>query len=107
MIGRMRFSCKNGLPLDCGGRARSVVWMEPDIRGATTIGEQLAKHRDVVTCNKCHRRIDPPGFALEAFDEMGRSARTARFRLTATKRDLPLIHPGGSLGATSLPTWLS
>ena len=45
--------------------------IEPDIRGATTIREQLAKHRHVATCNHCHRRIDPPGFALEAFDEIG------------------------------------
>ena len=46
--------------------------IEPDTRGATTIREQLAKHRDVQTCAACHARIDPPGFALEAFDEVGR-----------------------------------
>jgi hypothetical protein len=45
--------------------------LEPDTRGTTTIREQLAKHRDVATCNNCHRRIDPPGFALESFDEIG------------------------------------
>ena len=45
--------------------------LEPDIRGATTIREQLAKHRNVATCAECHRRIDPIGFALESFDPIG------------------------------------
>jgi hypothetical protein len=45
--------------------------VEPDIRGATTIREQLEKHRTLESCNACHRKIDPPGFALESFDVMG------------------------------------
>lgn len=45
--------------------------IEPDIRGATTVREQLAKHRNQESCNACHRTIDPPGFALESFDVMG------------------------------------
>lgn len=45
--------------------------IEPDIRGATTIREQLAKHRQVEICASCHREIDPPGFALESFDVIG------------------------------------
>lgn len=49
----------------------SVPAVEPDIRGATTIREQLAKHRNQETCNACHRNIDPAGFALESFDVMG------------------------------------
>jgi hypothetical protein len=48
-----------------------VPAIEPDIRGATTIREQLAKHRAVATCATCHARIDPPGFALESFDVIG------------------------------------
>lgn len=49
----------------------SVAAIEPDIRGATTIREQLAKHRSHESCNRCHRHIDPPGFALESFDVIG------------------------------------
>jgi hypothetical protein len=49
----------------------SVPAVEPDIRGATTIREQLAKHRTLESCNACHRLIDPAGFALESFDVMG------------------------------------
>ena len=48
-----------------------VPAIEPDIRGATTIKEQLAKHRDIASCNSCHRKIDPLGFALENFDVIG------------------------------------
>ncbi len=48
-----------------------VEAIEPDIRGATTIREQLAKHRKVTSCASCHSKIDPPGFALESFDVTG------------------------------------
>jgi hypothetical protein len=48
-----------------------VEAVEPDIRGATTIREQLAKHRQRPECAGCHVRIDPPGFALESFDVIG------------------------------------
>ncbi len=44
---------------------------EPDIRGATTIREQLDKHRNTPACATCHVHIDPPGFALENFDALG------------------------------------
>jgi uncharacterized protein DUF1588 len=45
--------------------------LEPDIRGATTIREQLAKHRSIASCASCHARIDPAGNALESFDVIG------------------------------------
>jgi uncharacterized protein DUF1592/uncharacterized protein DUF1588/uncharacterized protein DUF1587/uncharacterized protein DUF1585/uncharacterized protein DUF1595 len=45
--------------------------IEPDTRGATTVREQLAKHRTMETCAGCHNKIDPPGFALECFDVIG------------------------------------
>jgi hypothetical protein len=48
-----------------------VAAIEPDIRGATTIRQQLARHRKVASCASCHARIDPPGFALESFDVIG------------------------------------
>src|SRR5581483_4347587 len=48
-----------------------VPAVEPDIRGATTMREQLAKHRQVPSCATCHTKIDPPGFALESFDVIG------------------------------------
>ncbi len=48
-----------------------IAAVEPDIRGATTIRQQLAKHRSVASCASCHAKIDPPGFALESFDVIG------------------------------------
>jgi hypothetical protein len=45
--------------------------IEPDIRGAKTIREQLAKHRRSASCAACHVKIDPFGFALENFDVTG------------------------------------
>lgn len=45
--------------------------IEPDTRGATTVREQLAKHRTSEKCAGCHANIDPPGFALESFDVIG------------------------------------
>lgn len=49
-----------------------VPALDPDIRGAVSIREQLAKHRESAACNQCHRKFDPLGFALEGFDPIGR-----------------------------------
>jgi hypothetical protein len=49
----------------------NVPAVEPDIRGATTIREQLEKHRSQVECASCHAKIDPPGYALENYDPAG------------------------------------
>jgi len=49
----------------------NVPAVEPDVQGATTIRELLEKHRADTTCASCHAQIDPPGFALEAFDVIG------------------------------------
>ncbi len=50
---------------------QNVPAVEPDIRGAKTIREQLQKHLSDSSCNACHRNIDPPGYALENFDAAG------------------------------------
>jgi hypothetical protein len=49
----------------------NVPPIDPDIRGAKTMREILAKHRDNPSCYECHRKIDPLGFALENFDPIG------------------------------------
>ena len=58
-----------------------VKAVEPDIRGAVTIRQQLAKHREDPTCASCHNKMDPPGFALESYDVMG--GRRERYRAVA------------------------
>lgn len=49
----------------------NVPAVEPDIRGAVTLREQLAQHSKDSSCRVCHDRIDPAGFALEHFDVIG------------------------------------
>lgn len=46
--------------------------LDPDVRGAKSIREQLEKHRELATCQACHRKIDPLGFAMENYDPIGR-----------------------------------
>jgi len=65
----------------------NVPAIEPDIRGATTIREMLAKHRSIESCAACHVKIDPPGFALENFDAAGQWRE--RYPLLSKRR------PGG------------
>ena len=45
--------------------------VDPDTRGAKTLREQLALHRSKGSCEACHAKFDPYGFALESFDVMG------------------------------------
>ena len=45
--------------------------IEPDVRGATTVREQLERHRHNISCAACHAKMDPYGFALESFDVVG------------------------------------
>ena len=58
-----------------------VKAVEPDIRGAVTIRQQLAKHREDASCASCHIKMDPSGFALENYDVMG--GRRDRYRAVA------------------------
>ena len=50
---------------------KDVPAIEPDIRGATTIRDLLAKHTESKSCASCHAKFDPVGFAMESFDVMG------------------------------------
>ena len=70
-----------------------VPAIEPDIRNATTIREQLEKHRSDAACAACHRNIDPPGFALESFDPIGQTRRFYPGTRRAKKR-LPVDATG-------------
>lgn len=49
----------------------NIPAIEPDIRGAQSIRDQLEKHRKIVSCSVCHNQIDPLGLALETFDPIG------------------------------------
>jgi hypothetical protein len=60
--------------------------LDPDIRGATTIRDQLQRHRSTASCYDCHRKIDPLGFALENFDPIGnwRETYSGRVKIDAS-----------------------
>ena len=78
----------------------NVPAIEPDIRGAKTIREQLAKHRSQQSCAVCHVKIDPPGFALENFDPAGQWRDRYRLlvggrRQTGAKVDASYTMPDG------------
>ncbi len=81
-----------------------VPAVEPDVTGATTIREQLARHRNNAVCAACHARIDPPGFALESYDVIGglRESYRATESKKATdfvKRYPGLLGPEGKFGS--------
>lgn len=57
--------------IDIPDPPKNVPAVEPDIRGAKTIRDQLEKHKSDAACAVCHRNIDPPGYALENFDPAG------------------------------------
>jgi hypothetical protein len=83
-----------------------VPAIEPDIRGATTIQEQLAKHRSIAQCAACHRKIDPYGFALENFDVIGGWREKYRaLKPTANPNRPQLIDGPDVVAADNLPRY--
>jgi hypothetical protein len=88
-----------------------VPAIEPDIRGATSIRDQLDKHRNNESCASCHQTIDPPGFALENYDPVGiwrkgygkdgKGAKSRSLRHHPRRRDL---HRPRHLAANPHPT---
>ncbi len=69
--------------------------IEPDTRGTKTVRQQLAAHRDVESCNMCHRKIDPPGFALESFDPIGRYRHRYRALVDGQIREVLEVDASG------------
>jgi len=74
----------------------NVPAVEPDVRGATTIREQLEKHRSSTQCASCHAKMDPAGFALENFDPAG---RWREYYLTGRRKKGPEIDPSYQLAS--------
>ena len=78
----------------------NVPAIEPDLRGTSTIREQLQKHQNNSACASCHRIIDPPGFALENYDPSGRwrdyySTRSGKKRIQGLPIDANSKMPNG------------
>jgi hypothetical protein len=81
-----------------------VPAIEPDIRGATSIRDQLDKHRNNESCASCHQTIDPPGFALENYDPVGIWRKGYGKDSKGAKIDPSGITPEGATFA-DLATW--
>ena len=73
-----------------------VPAVEPDIRGAVSIRDQLDKHKNTASCASCHTRIDPAGFALENFDPVGLWRTRYGTRKNAAKVDPSGVTPEGA-----------
>ncbi|MCM8532074.1 MAG: DUF1588 domain-containing protein, partial [Lentisphaeraceae bacterium] len=67
-----------------------VPAVEPDIRGATSIIDQLEMHRNNKRCSACHKMIDPPGIAMESFDVIGQWRENYR-ALSAKKQEVRVV----------------
>ena len=78
--------------------------IEPDIRGATSIRNQLEKHRHNESCASCHQTIDPPGFALENYDPVGLWRKGYGKDSKGAKIDPTGVTPEGAT-FTDLATW--
>ena len=81
-----------------------VPAIEPDIRGATSIRDQLDKHRNNESCASCHQTIDPPGFALENYDPVGIWRKGYGKDSKGAKIDPSGVTPEGA-SFTDLATW--
>ena len=76
----------------------NVPAVEPDVSGAVTIRDQLAKHRDDPACAGCHAKLDPPGFALESFDVIGGYREKYRILTEEGRREEgSIVDPTGEL----------
>jgi len=49
-----------------------VIPQQPPLQDGVSTRERLAMHTSAPLCQSCHSMINPAGFALESFDEVGR-----------------------------------
>jgi len=73
----------------------SVPAIEPDIRGAVSIRDQLTKHTNSTSCASCHDKIDPSGFALESYDPIGQYRIAYGNKKSSVKVDPSGVTPDG------------
>ncbi|NCF88704.1 MAG: DUF1588 domain-containing protein [Verrucomicrobiaceae bacterium] len=82
----------------------NVEVIEPDLSDATTLKEQVAKHKKSKICYSCHKSIDPYGFALESFDATGQWRTLYRVKMehraTFQYRPQGFFRLGGKIDAS-------
>lgn len=82
----------------------NIPAIEPDIRGAVSIRDQLAKHTNSTSCASCHDKIDPSGFALENYDPIGQFRTSYGNKKNSAKVDPSGITPNG-IRFKAFDTW--
>jgi hypothetical protein len=65
-----------------------VIPALPPIAPGLSTRDRLDQHTANVVCKACHDMIDPPGFALESFDEVGRFRTVDSGKAVDTSGDL-------------------
>jgi hypothetical protein len=50
----------------------AMVAKEPPLSASATTRQRFAAHSADPSCASCHTKIDPPGFAFESYDAVGR-----------------------------------
>ncbi|MFT6571924.1 MAG: hypothetical protein ACJA16_000097, partial [Akkermansiaceae bacterium] len=74
----------------------------PPIKGSPrgqnlSFRERFELHRSDVTCARCHEKIDPLGFALEAYDQNGQFLRATDRPKKKSNKPTPPIDTSGKL----------
>lgn len=78
----------------------------PDPDPNLTTRERLAIHREDPTCAGCHDKLDPPGFALEHFDAVGRFRDSENGRPIDASGDLVGTDQDGPFDGANELAWM-
>jgi len=91
---------KNILGTDPGLPVANAGDIAPKVPGIdkATVRQRLEIHRELAQCARCHRKIDPLGFALDNFDAAGRYRTQEGFGYQGrVQQDDPLVNASGEL----------
>jgi len=91
---------KNILGTDPGLPVANAGDIAPKVPGIdkATVRQRLEIHRELAQCARCHRKIDPLGFALDNFDAAGRYRTQEGFGYQGrVQKDDPLVDASGEL----------
>lgn len=78
----------------------------PDPDPNLTTRERLAEHRADPACAGCHDKLDPPGFALEHFDAVGRFRTTENGRPIDATGELVQTDVNGPFDGANELAWM-
>lgn len=71
----------------------SIMVQEPKLDATATTRERFAAHSNKPSCAACHTKIDPPGFAFESYDAIGRFRSTEAGKSIDTAVTLANVAP--------------